>query len=64
MQPGDSFWSVAERYTEDQLGRTPTVDEVTRVWADMLDANADRLVEPGNVNLILPGQTMVFPGGT
>jgi hypothetical protein len=58
---GDSFWSVAERFAAEQLGRTPTVGEVTTLWADLLQANADNLTDPGNPNLILPGQVMVFP---
>ena len=57
---GDSFWSVAERRAEEQLGRAPTVGEVTTVWAELVAANADRLVEPGNPDLILPGQVMLF----
>lgn len=62
VQPGDSFWTIAEDETARRLGREPTVAEVTALWADILDANADRLVEPGNPDLILPGQVMVLPG--
>jgi hypothetical protein len=51
---------VAERRAADQLGHAPTVAEVTWVWADMVAANTDRLVQPGNPNLILPGQVMLF----
>jgi hypothetical protein len=58
---GDSFWSVAQRFATAQLGHPPTVGEVTSLWANLLHANADRLVDPGNPNLILPGQVMVFP---
>lgn len=60
---GDSFWSIAEREVSAQLGRPATDAEITGWWADLLAANADRLVEPGNPNLLLPGQLIVTPSG-
>lgn len=59
---GDSFWTIAEDRAAAELGRAPTVGEVTTVWVDLLAANADRLVDPGNPDLILPGQVLVVPG--
>lgn len=60
---GDSFWSIAEREVSAQLGRPATDAEVTGWWADLVAANTDRLVEPGNPNLVLPGQVLVAPTG-
>jgi hypothetical protein len=60
---GESFWSIAEREVATRLGRAPTDVEVTSWWSAFVAANADRLVEPGNPNLVLPGQVLVAPGG-
>jgi hypothetical protein len=57
---GDSFWTIAEREVAAGLGTAPTDAQVAAYWAALLDANADRLVEPGNPNLILPGQQLVL----
>ena len=56
---GDSFWSIAvDLATAATAGRTPTEAEVVSVWASVVDANRDRLVEPGNPDLLLVGQTL------
>lgn len=58
VAPGESFWSIAE----DVAGEGASLEAVTSVWVDLLAANADRLVEPGNPDLIVPGQVLVLPG--
>jgi nucleoid-associated protein YgaU len=63
VQTGDSFWSIAERVVSERLGHTATNAEVTPYWVQLVHANGDRLVEPGNPNLIYPGQVMVLPAG-
>jgi len=63
VQPGDSFWTIAEDAVAQRLGHPPTDAEVAAVWVRVLDANADRLVEPGNFDLILPGQAVLLPVG-
>lgn len=57
---GDHFWSIA---TDLVLDVDPDADlaTITGYWAELIDANSDRLVEPGNPDLILPGQTFVIP---
>lgn len=60
---GESFWSIAEREVGASLGRAPTTAEVTTWWAAFMAANADRLVEPGNPNLLVTGQVLVVPSG-
>jgi nucleoid-associated protein YgaU len=60
---GESFWSIAEREVAAQLGRAPTDAEVTSWWASFVAANTDRLVNPGNPNLVVTGQVLVLPGG-
>lgn len=58
---GDHFWSLAEDQLTAALGRPPTDSEIVPYWRDLIDANADRLVEPGNPNLIYPGQRLLTP---
>ncbi|MGH9187978.1 MAG: hypothetical protein ACRD0U_19555 [Acidimicrobiales bacterium] len=63
VQPGDNFWRIAETEVATRLGRSPSAAEIVRYWSVLLDANADRLVEPGNPDLILPGQAFTLPPG-
>ena len=59
---GESFWKIAEDLVGQQLGHPPTDAEMTPFWAELVAANADRLVHAGNPNLIYPGQVLVVPG--
>ncbi|MEO6317281.1 MAG: LysM domain-containing protein [Acidimicrobiales bacterium] len=56
---GESFWGIAEQ--EAGAGTSPTTAEVGSYWAELVAANSDRLVEPGNPDLLLPGQVLVLP---
>ena len=58
---GDSFWRLAERAVEQAHG--PRVDDaaVADYWRRVLAANRERLVDPGNADLLLPGQVVVLP---
>lgn len=59
---GDHLWSIAAESLEDHWGRTNLTDrEIASYWKDLIVANEDRLVEPGNPDLIFPGQTLVLP---
>lgn len=58
---GEHFWSIAEDIVADALGQTPTDAQVTGYWVQLLDANADILVESGNFDLLLPGQVLELP---
>lgn len=59
---GDSFWTLAVALA-DGGDDSPTTAEVTAVWASLIDANLDRLVEPGNPDLLHIGQVLVVPSG-
>ena len=61
VQPGDSMWSIARHELRGRLGRPPTNAEVDPYWRSLIEANRDRLVEPGNPDLIHPGQTFTLP---
>ena len=58
---GDSFWAIAARITGVSSTSSRDVETVGRYWLRLIAANADRLVEPGNPNLIFPGQVLVVP---
>jgi DNA-binding SARP family transcriptional activator len=61
VEPGDNFWTLAEEELAEVTGADPTVVETAPYWQDLVGANTDRLVEPGNPNLILPGQHLIAP---
>jgi hypothetical protein len=61
VQPGDHLWSIAERTLADAWGRAPTEDEVMPFLQQLVEMNRGGLVDPGNPDLILPGQTLTVP---
>jgi hypothetical protein len=62
VEPGDSFWAIAEEHLRDEWSRAELSDgEVATYWRTLIDANTDRLVEPGNPDLLLPGQVLILP---
>ncbi|MGI8794960.1 MAG: LysM peptidoglycan-binding domain-containing protein [Acidimicrobiales bacterium] len=61
VAPGDNFWSIAARVASDRHARPATDGEIHPVWIEIIEANRDRLVSPGNPDLLLPGQELVLP---
>ncbi len=60
-QPGDHLWHVAEATLARSWGRAPSDAEVSPYWQQVVDANRDGLADPGNPDLILPGQVLHLP---
>jgi hypothetical protein len=60
VEPGDSFWSIAEEVLTDAWGRPPTDAEIDPYWRSLIAANADRITSR-NPDLIFPGQEFVLP---
>jgi hypothetical protein len=60
VEPGDSFWSIAEGVLADAWGRPPTDAEIDPYWRALIAANRDRITS-GNPDLIFPGQEFVLP---
>lgn len=58
---GQSFWTIAEDVLVDRAGTEVTDAEVAAYWSSVVAANADRLVEPGNADLLHVGQQVVLP---
>lgn len=55
---GDHLWSIAERTLTARLGRMPSDAEVTPYWLELIELNADRVVDP---DLIFSGQVLRLP---
>lgn len=60
-QPGEHFWSMAEQVLEASWGRAPTDAEVMPYWQQLVETNRGRLADPGNPDLIYPGQEFEVP---
>lgn len=52
---GESFWTIAEDLAAERGA------DVTATWSALVDANADRLVQPGNADLLHVGQAIAVP---
>lgn len=61
VRPGDHLWSVAVQVLQ-RAGTDPSSDaEVGQYWNRLIVANTDRLADPGNPDLIFPGQVLTLP---
>ncbi len=61
VESGDHFWALAEETLAAGWGRSPTDAEVTPYWSDMIELNRERLLPPGDPDLIHPGQQFLTP---
>jgi nucleoid-associated protein YgaU len=61
VQPGDCFWSVAEKVLTRAWGRPPAPAEVVPYWRRLIDANRHVLGDPKNPDLVFPGQVFTLP---
>lgn len=60
VEPGDHLWSIAEQAVLER-GLDPTEASVASYWLRLIEANRAILVDPGNPDLLLPGQTVTLP---
>lgn len=58
---GDHLWSVAERALGAAWGRAASEAELTPFWERVVEVNRARLVDPGNPDLLFPGQVVSVP---
>ena len=59
---GESFWAIAEELLQDSWGREDLTDvEIADYWRTLIAANEDRLIDPGNPDLLVPDQELVVP---
>jgi hypothetical protein len=60
VEAGDSFWSIAVE-TVTPAGAAPDDRRVVGYWQRLVDANRGRLLDPGNPDLLVPGQQLFLP---
>lgn len=61
VRVGESFWAIAEAEVARVTQHQPDLSQVDGYWRTLIRANADRLVHPGNPDLVYPGQVLVLP---
>jgi hypothetical protein len=61
IQSGQHLWSIAEDVLATAWQRPVSEAEVTGYWAQLVAANRDGLVDPGNPDLVYPGQVIDLP---
>ncbi len=61
VQPGDCFWTIADDVLHRSWGRAPTDAEIVPYWLRLVEANRAELADPGNADLIFPGQVFAVP---
>jgi hypothetical protein len=61
IAPGDTLWHVAETSAAEKVGRAPSPAEIVEQLDRVIAANLDRLVIPGDPDLVFPGQEFVVP---
>jgi nucleoid-associated protein YgaU len=61
VEPGDSFWSIAEEVTGTSGATSDGERQVTQYWHRLVDANRPGLVDPDNPDLLVPGQRLMIP---
>ena len=61
VQPGDCFWTIADDLLHQAWGRAPTDAEIVPYWLRLIEANRAELADPGNADLIFPGQVFTVP---
>jgi hypothetical protein len=60
VEAGDSFWSIAAE-TVAPAGDATNERRVIGYWRRLVEANRGRLLDPGNPDLLVPGQELVLP---
>ncbi len=61
VRSGESLWRIAAEHLEAGLGHAPSDAEVVPLWRRLIELNRDRLVDPHDPDLILPGQELLVP---
>ena len=61
VQPGEHFWAKAEAVITSVWGRAPSDAEVVGYWQQLIEANRAAMADPGNPDLIYPGQVFTVP---
>lgn len=58
---GEHLWSIAESTLRQRLGSDVDTKQIASYWRELIKENHHRLADPGNPDLILPGQELTLP---
>lgn len=58
---GESFWRIAAEKVTQASGRPAGDAEVAVYWRRLIEQNRSRLADPGNPDLLFPGQRLDLP---
>jgi hypothetical protein len=58
---GESFWRIAADRVAHETGHRPSDAEVAVYWRRLIEQNRSRLADPGNPDLLFPGQRLDLP---
>jgi len=61
VRSGEHLWGIAERVLAEGRDQPPGDDEVARYWEQLIEVNRARLADPGNPDLVYPGQVFLVP---
>lgn len=61
VQPGEHFWGVAEQTLTQAWSRAPSEPETVAYWQQLVEVNRPLLADPGNPDLVYPGQVFTLP---
>lgn len=64
VKPGDHLWAIAETVMSEAGASNLDNAQVGRYWAELIEANRDRLPDPANPDLIFADQLLVIPSPT
>ena len=63
VRPGDHLWSIAESTLRARADGTLHERQIRSYWRKVIAVNRGRLADPGNPDLIFPGQVIRLPPG-
>jgi nucleoid-associated protein YgaU len=62
VHQGDHLWGIAAARVRLSLGAEPAPEQIRPYWTALIEANRDRLLDPDDPDLLMPGQELVLPG--
>ncbi len=61
VRSGDHLWAIAQRTLTSALGHPPDERTLATYWWKVVEVNRARLPDPGNIDLLYPGDHVLLP---